>query len=153
MKYRKLRLAWSAFWATATALLIVLWVRSYWHADFLCFQLGQTPTLGFVTIQGKLVTGCEPPGTAGTQFAINSSPLDAGILASFYVEPNRLGFGKSSLPGGTMCLIPLYAFAVVFPACVALPWVAHFRQFSLRTLLTITTLVAALLGLAVWSSQ
>ena len=30
MKYRKLRIAWSAFWGLAAVLLIVLWVRSYY---------------------------------------------------------------------------------------------------------------------------
>ena len=33
MRYRKLRIAWSAWWSIACVLLLVLWVRSYFRAD------------------------------------------------------------------------------------------------------------------------
>jgi len=33
MRFRKLRIAWSVFWALACVLLIVLWVRSYWWVE------------------------------------------------------------------------------------------------------------------------
>ena len=34
MKYRKLRIAWSAVCGIVCLLLIVLWVRSYWWRDY-----------------------------------------------------------------------------------------------------------------------
>src|SRR5690349_1139434 len=33
MRFRKLRFAWSVMWGLACVLLIVLWVRSYYHND------------------------------------------------------------------------------------------------------------------------
>src|SRR5689334_2821902 len=33
MKYRKVRIAWSAAWGVAAVLLVVLWVRSYYVVD------------------------------------------------------------------------------------------------------------------------
>src|SRR5262245_10305239 len=33
MKYRKLRVAWSAWWSIACVLLLLLWVRSYFRGD------------------------------------------------------------------------------------------------------------------------
>src|SRR6187200_769128 len=42
MRFRKLRIAWSVFWALACVLLIVLWVRSYWWCDILGYRKGQT---------------------------------------------------------------------------------------------------------------
>src|SRR3954466_661269 len=33
IRFRKLRIAWSAFWGIACLLFIVLWVRSYSHND------------------------------------------------------------------------------------------------------------------------
>src|SRR5690348_8525325 len=35
MRFRKLRIAWSVVWGLAAVLLIVFWVRSYWHVDVL----------------------------------------------------------------------------------------------------------------------
>src|SRR4051812_28474407 len=33
IRFRKLRIAWSVMCGVACVLLIVLWVRSYWHGD------------------------------------------------------------------------------------------------------------------------
>src|SRR3954469_3002548 len=47
MIFRKLRLAWSAFWALACVLLIVLWVRSYQLNDILTFATDEPAVTGF----------------------------------------------------------------------------------------------------------
>src|SRR3954471_12860921 len=43
MKYRRLRIAWTAFWGLACVLLIVLWVRSYYRWDMIARGWG-TPS-------------------------------------------------------------------------------------------------------------
>src|SRR5690242_19908247 len=42
MRYRGLRIAWSVFRGLAAALLIVLWVRSYWWCDNAIGPIGNT---------------------------------------------------------------------------------------------------------------
>jgi hypothetical protein len=49
---------------------------------------------------------------------------------------------------------PHWYFAITFAAIAALPWLAWLPyRFSLRTLLIATTLVAVVLGVAVWVSR
>ncbi len=65
-----------------------------------------------------------------------------------------LGFGlmvdhtPQSIPYG-----PHWIVALVAALVGALPWALKIRRFSLRTLLIATTLVAVVLGLAVWASR
>ncbi len=134
-------------------LLIALWVRSYWRIDSLYFQLEQTPTIGFLAIQGKLLIGSETSGTAGTQFKVGSVLLDAWMVNTFPVKGNRIGFGKKSFRSGTLYLMPMYVFVVSFSICAISPWIGWSKRFSLRTLLIVTTLVAVVLGLIVWGCQ
>jgi hypothetical protein len=42
MRFRKLRIAWSVAWGLLAVLLVVLWVRSYWHQDELVGSIGTT---------------------------------------------------------------------------------------------------------------
>ena len=48
--------------------------------------------------------------------------------------------------------MPLVLLLLV-AALVAVPWIPYSRRFSLRTLLIATTLVAVVLGLAVWAGR
>src|SRR4051794_35271833 len=62
MKFRKLRIAWSAFCGLACILLLVLWLRSYWLFDQFIHRVSATDYVAFTTFQGQfaLGTGNEP---------------------------------------------------------------------------------------------
>src|SRR5262245_54822270 len=54
MKYRKLRIAWSVVWGVVAVLLVVFWVRSYWHADQIYGHTARTKVLHFGSMRGQL---------------------------------------------------------------------------------------------------
>jgi hypothetical protein len=164
MRYRKLRIAWSVVWAIPCVLLIVLWVRSYFKLDYVYYEM-TLKTYSMASYHGRfriVRTDFFGPSQAKSQERMfYSLPLPAGKWR-FYNDwggqplPSYLGFESSWLSGP----IPMNVWSVVpywFPtlACslVALfPWLHKLRaRFTLRTLLTATTLVAVVLGLIVWS--
>ena len=49
--------------------------------------------------------------------------------------------------------VPTWIITLLFAAAVAIPWIHWQRRFSLRTLLAATTLLAVVLGLAVWAAK
>ena len=57
MKYRKLRIAFSAACLIACVLLIVLWVRSYWRFDQFIHSVSTTDYFACTSIQGEIQMG------------------------------------------------------------------------------------------------
>src|SRR3954454_25406500 len=161
MRFRKLRIAWSATCLVACGLLIVLWVRSYWRYDW-SGGIIVAPT------NGKLygTSGClfeSANGVVAVVYVGNvwQSLSYLSSLGSSSAEPNLRvikdddaesaywGFrGKVSPNGVFRGSAPIWFFVVASDTFAALPW---FRwRFALRTLLIATTLVAVALGLAVY---
>ena len=142
LKYRKLRIAWSAGWGLVAILLLATWIRSYWYVDFWYVKLpGVTHSPGIAWMQGFVFLdaaivhiGDAPPwhrfGPVGIMTIWN--PNNEGIL---YVE------GR---------FIQIWILAPIAMGLVALPWV--YRRFSLRGILILMTLIAVLLGLSRWSA-
>ena len=161
MKYRKLRIAFSAACVIACVLLIALWVRSYKCADTFSFPLTSTHLLGASSAQG-VVSGIESQYAAGYYKGpwemLHDSTIEPSI-AKVHDPQNRPGYhgilGLSfinSWPFHVLC-IP-YWFLVGGTLMVSyLPWRSRTFRFSLRTLLIVTTLVALLLGLFVWAAR
>ena len=120
MKFRKLRIAFSAACLIACVLLIVLWVRSYrhpWHYQ--------------ARFDGGWANGTSKDGAFGWE--------TFRIVSASHLMLNKTGH---SLP----CWLPTTLAAAVAVA----PWIRYLDwQFSLRTLLIATTLVAAALGVIV----
>jgi hypothetical protein len=54
MRFRDLRIAWSATCLIASVLLIGLWMRSYWHDDVVCYFHG-THCVGVESLRGHLL--------------------------------------------------------------------------------------------------
>jgi hypothetical protein len=144
MKYRKLRIAWSVAWGVVAVLLRVLWVRSYSKVDLIYFgrNYGVISNLGVV--RTVMVST-----TPSTQVPFLSSSKEPGRSMR---QPNTfLGFHISGLKNHPQIRIP-YWFTVLSAAMIAVaPWLQS--RFSLRTLLTATTLFALGLGLIVWVSR
>src|SRR3712207_6774575 len=55
MRFRKLRIAWSAGWSVAAILLIVLWVRSYTWGDSLTVPVSKSTVFRFSSGKGVLL--------------------------------------------------------------------------------------------------
>jgi hypothetical protein len=58
--------------------------------------------------------------------------------------------GRSWAAGATGLIVPDWFGVLIFLALASIPWIRSSIQFSLRTLLIATTLVAVLMGLIVW---
>src|SRR5690242_8328604 len=103
MKYRKLRIAWSVVWGSLAALLIVVWVRSYWWQDTI---LGHSKemwnlTSGFgtvrVTVFGSIKT----------------------FLLKWTYSFDMPGFSYKRYPNGGVIFTFRYWFAVLIPGVLA----------------------------------
>jgi hypothetical protein len=138
MRYRKLRIAWSVGCGIVTVLLIVLWVRSY-----------QKPVL---VVQ------------SGHSILVMAGTIEVDKRAEFYTAPTTDWQMKSDDISSLWKpqrenhyqYVSAATVAIWWPvcpsiACAAAPW--FLRRFSLRTLLIATTLVAVVLGLAVWAAR
>ena len=174
-----LRIAWSVAWGVVAVLLIALWVRSYSFSDrlhFVCrgkdvlIASGSGAVLLFPVDWPVQVFGWQKvthpkddelalhAGAQTSSFGFvwikdlvlpmqrSTVPPPPGSTYKFY------GTGTTTLPGSGP-IIPYWFMASISGISSVLPWVFHLRslrRFSFRTLLIAMTLVAALLGLAVW---
>jgi hypothetical protein len=141
-----LRIAWSVSWGLVAMLLCVLWVRSYWYWEGIELQKQK---LGMVA---KVYSF---DGLLGFDKSYPLSDWTFGHV-SIFSEPNRLQDGYhffSWLTGSFFGVrFPHYFGLFLVGALSAIVWLPlPFKRFSLRTLLIAATLIAGILGLAVWS--
>ncbi len=144
MRYRKLRIAWSVFWGLACVLLIVLWVRSwsiqnpadtYYGDDWIHKVPGERLFKIFSNRSGvRLMTASW-----------------AGGWRLPVLEDDRtvIGFGVLRGPTSLYVRVPHWFLVSLTVLFATSPWFPWSRQFSVRTLLIATTLVAVVLGLIV----
>ena len=148
---RRLRIAASVFFALVTVSLCVLWVRSYWWVDDISFPITQTRGGWLASNSGQvsfaLTTRISPvPQTA--EWESYESQWGRGRLER---EDDAYAFVFGKWNSWTiwgphwMAIFIVLAFGTV-------PWI-RFRRFSLRTILTVMTLVAVVLGLMVWAAR
>jgi hypothetical protein len=157
MKYRYLRIAFSVTCGIACVLLVVLWVRSFHAKDSMrgCIA-GSKLHMYLSTLKGEIALSFDEwRGNPHPWIFESKSNLEnmSSVLPSVTGKPplSWLGFRWYFKPNLWAIIFP-YWFAVLLPASVAsLPWLRW--QFSLRTLLIATTLVAVVLGLIVYASR
>ena len=151
MEYGKLRIVWSVFWGVATMLLVALCVRGRNCNDFIfrttsngrqIFAYSDAGSVGVVYRVQR-----SNPATIGWSFASEEKvewerKHDAGFNKRFKMQRSTTTWNL----GVPNCFPPMLTGSVAL-----LPWLR--RQFSLRSLLITTTLVAVGLGLIVWASQ
>jgi hypothetical protein len=148
MKYRKLRIAFSVTCVIACVLLIVLWVRSYWMADMFwnneTHRLCMTAASGY----GRMIIWI------GETQAVSDSPWDSIPLEHFAPLPTGIWGFKTYIQTSGLKAVGLQAPHWFFFGTLALiaylPWASW--RFSLRTILIAMTLIAFMLGLAVWAA-
>ena len=139
MKFRKLRIAWSLLSGLACVLLVVLWVRSYWWCDQ--YHLQGSRWFGGLTNRGLFALHW-----------LDVSKRDS-VETGYHCYSIDLIMWKQRLywcsvlasPEGYELILPIWFPAAMIAFLAAAPWLRW--QFSLRTLLIATTLVAVVLGL------
>ena len=147
MRFRKLRIVFSAICGIACVLLIVLWVRSYWWVDIGFFKVtkgvflygGSMPgTFGFHIYPEEYVpTGMWHQSAEKWRRALHERE-GMGLLGTFRIDTEQV-------------LVP-YWFWLLIPVAVAVvSWLPWRGRFSLRALLLATTLVAVVLGLVCYA--
>jgi hypothetical protein len=164
MRFRKLRIAWSVAWGSASVLLIMLWVRSYWRYDMLAFP---SQSIGLGSIQGELVysstnfpSNSWPKfirvGPQSQQWTVHSESITGNtgfpLMKDGQPVTRTIGFGWFSSVHWLYVFVPHWFLVLVTTAAAFTPWILRKNRFSLRTLLIATTLVAVVLGLAIWAA-
>jgi hypothetical protein len=152
MKYRKLRIAWSVAWGVPCALLMTLFVRSQFIEDSV-FWPGTERAVKFHSLFGhmSMFISTSPPIGGFRHFKHLQEPT--GSVRSGYVK-DLFGFYFAHDPQSVVFDAPLWPFWLVCGVMAAAPWVRCLPwswQFSLRTLLVATTVVAVVLVLIMWA--
>ena len=167
MRFRKLRIAFSATCLIACVLLIALWARSYRSKDTVLANLwsrnfqadSELGRLSFATLS-------RPMDLGPTRWVIVSRPLTAtgshqevrgprGSTTSssktspFSVSASRTTTGHVFYGVG----MPHWFLVLLTGAFSIAPWIRWSKRFTLRTLLIATTLVAVVLGLIVYATR
>jgi hypothetical protein len=159
MKHRQLRIAWSAAWGIVAVLMVALWVRSYWWIDQVV-RVTSTAVEECCEYDGQIVFSWRNSVQAVSAY---SATIGEGWhLMPFSVQD----WHRSSppLPGQRIFrafggianefVVPCWAPTLVAIIFTSLPWIGSMSwQFSLRTLLIATSLVAAALGAIVWVTR
>ena len=160
MRFRKLRIAWSVFWAMAAVLLIALWVRSYRVSDDWRRANGGK-LLNIQSYRGELGIGrwAFPRPIPWRHSADRIDEIDEPAKRLWTPMRDRAPLSYFGIRWQT--LMPLHLFAIRYWSPIVLsatfaivPWLFQLKwRFTLRTLLIATTLVAVMLGLAVYVAR
>src|SRR4051794_12192170 len=150
MRFRKLRIAWSVFSALACVLLIVLWVRSYYWVEAVRFMdTAKTRVLQCVSMPGRFAIGTINLPQPWSTFRMSAAEWKRDMANGQPEVPSAMLGGWLNNQAVAQLFIPYWmlTFLALFVGYV--PWIS---RFTVRTLLIAMTLVAVVLGLAVWLS-
>jgi hypothetical protein len=155
MRFRKLRIAWSVGCCIACALLIVLWVRSYYSRDMtrgcICrshLHMSVTSLNGEAAVAFDEWRGNPHPWMFE---CVSNSENMVAVFSDVGKPPlSWLGFRLQFKATLVVIILPYWFLVPVPVAFTSIPWVRWKQRFSLRTLLIATTLAAVVLGLIVW---
>jgi hypothetical protein len=139
---RKVRIGVSVFFGVLAVALCVLWVRSYLVRDYVQFS-----ARGAVHVHSSC---------GMIEYSWLASRPKAWEYSTF--PPHDYGDWKlhNLWRTGRTYQHALVPFALVVGTTIVatlLPWSGAVRQFSLRTLFITTSIIAILLGLAVWAGR
>jgi hypothetical protein len=158
MRFRKLRIAWSVTWGLLAILLCVLWVQSYSHTMSYAVSFGRSGLCAALdSTRDRVLISASTTGGGQLQPYLpgnNRRKIDVELWNLIRASENRWGFGiyrDFTLINTSTLILPHWFLISLSVAVAAVPWVTLRRRFSLRALLIATTLVAVVLGLAVWA--
>ena len=132
----------SAFFALLAVKLCVLWVRSYWWNDLLVHQGDRFAEIG--SCHGAICAIYHDlhMGRAG---------VDDWVYVNVPAHRMPPGFYWYMSSNQISVTVPHWFPILICSGLAAISWVS--QLFSLRTLVIATTLVAVVLGLAVWAGK
>ena len=142
MRFRKLRIAFSISCGIACVLLIALWVRSYsqlYNLSNLSRQLSLSSCCGPVSVNVPFYSDESSDGCSTKITKLFGHQLFFDSYPAAYISQDDVGIA-----------IPDWGIVGSARTIGVIPWIRWSNRFSLRTLLIATTLVAVVLGLAVW---
>jgi hypothetical protein len=155
MRFRKLRIAWSAWWGLLTVLLIVMWVRSYYRFDVVRVD----PIYKAYSVGGQSGSGClvidyvdsYTPAFPQTTFryqTTNMEQLRADLQQGDAPLPSRVWgtFHARLTPRYGSVTVPYWFLVLAAASCISFPWLPWWSSYSVRALLLATTLAALGLG-------
>jgi hypothetical protein len=156
MRFRKLRIVFSAICGIACVLLIALWVRSYWIADGFAGSSWRV-----VSLRGELMvlTSNDNTGTGSFVSGYASEEINEefdrwNIVHTATPTWNVFFARGATLPSWFHIVgFKFLTLSVIFFVAALSPWIHWSKRFGLRTLLIATTLVAVLLGLVVYAAR
>jgi hypothetical protein len=141
MRYRKLRIAWSMFWLLLCALVVALAIRSQYWLD--------RPPYGS-TQRWALVHGTFFWNTGVVPIYVYSGPTAPPYpIVHYGIDSYPTSIQYFAEDGGVR--IRLWPVAAALLILATASWIPV--RFSLRTLLTATTLVAVVLGVIMYASK
>ena len=144
-RFRKLRIAWTAWWGSVAVLLCVVWVRSYWKKDTIYRTYANGSSHYFTSNNGVIHLS---PWHRPLPLASLTNPT-GWKLRSNEVDL-KLGKFWGFWPSGELFSLPYFAPVLFSTALSGTALISWSWRFSLRTLLIATTLIAVLLGIAVY---
>jgi hypothetical protein len=149
MRFRKLRIAWSAGCGIACLILIVLWVRSHRSSDIIVSNRWD-PIV--VVSHGHIFYDADYsyPWSRDIQppYMIRSSDYWYQIQNIWNPDGSGLNINKFRKR------ISIWPFVFGSIAVATFPWLRWLKlRFGLRTMLIATTLVAVVLELVVWAMK
>jgi hypothetical protein len=155
MRFRKLRIAWTAAWAVAAVLLCVLWVRSEYRADYFRWRVSSTSGVTVFSAKGRIKCLA---GEMNNRFQTEWFSIGHNRVYQLDVFAEGLGFDAvaedRTARAGLVRYgfkIPLWLPIMLCATISAMPWARHYKwRFSLRTLLLAMTGIAALLGIGIY---
>ncbi len=151
MRFRKLRIAWSVACGFACVLLIALWVRSYRWEDALVWVQGPTRNVFSVgSMYGWVQLMYEPGGDSEEMLLPRFCRLQRPPARSLKSVPS---FALTANAAFTSIRFPIWVLVLLAAAIGTTSWLRFSCRFSLLRLLIATTLVAVVLGLAVWLAR
>jgi hypothetical protein len=150
MRFRKLRIAFSATCLIACVLLIALWVRSYWIGDNIRLPASEA-RVNVYSVRGTFSTSVyRVPISPPRGWEWESTPIGS-MLPVFGLRRSWSYHSDGPL---RYLVFPHRFLVLMFAMLAAVPWLPWWsKRFSLRTLLIATTLIAVVLGLIVWQTR
>ena len=149
MKFRTLRIVFSAVCCVALLLVVALWIGSFGkkHRKLGVADIGWTSENGVLMMWSPRGIVYDEEQERPSRNNTLLTPQEPVVL-EWTVDILGLHFFG---PGSVWILdVPYWLIALPLCALAAAPWIKWSHRFSLRALLIATTVVAAILGLAVY---
>ena len=146
MRYRKLRIAWLLLCCGACALLVAIWLRSYWRELDLAAPVGTANGIYAEVNTGEIFITFGPT-LKNYGWYISEVTQASGHETDYMI----CGFCVGKSVSDFLVQVPMWFTAVVPAVFAAVPLMRWSNRFSLRTLLLAATLIAVVLGATVWA--